>query len=61
MEISERFGVNTFIAKGFKKTNSGLYSKYNRENYEATSLQFIPYFGSANRGETDMQVWVKVK
>ncbi|MBE6941703.1 MAG: glycoside hydrolase family 127 protein [Ruminococcaceae bacterium] len=61
MEFSERFGVNTFIAKGFKKTNSGLYSKYNRENYEETSLQFIPYFGSANRGETDMQVWVKVK
>lgn len=60
-EFNEFFGVNTFVAKGYKKSNSGLYSKYNNKNFEETTLKFIPYFGFANREETDMQVWVKVK
>jgi len=60
-EYDEYFGVNTIIAKGFKKVNSGLYNKYSSENFEETTLKFIPYFGFANRGESDMQVWVKVK
>lgn len=60
-EYDEFFGVNTITAKGFKKVNSGLYSKYNNKNLENTTLKFIPYFGFANRGESDIQVWVKVK
>ena len=61
MEFSEFFGVNTITAKGFKKKNSELYSRYSSKNFEETTLRFIPYFSSANRGESDMQVWVKVK
>ena len=61
MEFSAQFGVHTIAAKGYTKKNSGLYSKYNSENYAETTLHFIPYFGCANRGQCDMQVWVKVK
>ena len=61
MEFSAQFGVHIIAAKGYTKKNSGLYSKYNSENYAETTLHFIPYFGCANRGQCDMQVWVKVK
>ncbi len=57
----DHFGANVIIAEGFKKINSGLYTKYDKNNFEKTRLKFIPYFGFANRGETDMQVFVKVK
>lgn len=61
VEYDESFGANVIIAEGFKKINSGLYTKYDKNNFEKTRLKFIPYFGFANRGETDMQVFVKVK
>ncbi len=60
-EFNECFGVSTLSAAGFKKTNHDLYGRYTRTNFEKTTLKFIPYFGFANRGESDMEVWVKVK
>jgi len=61
IQYDDLFGANVIIADGFKKINSGLYTKYNKDNFEKTKLKFIPYFGFANRGETDMEVFVKVK
>lgn len=43
-----------------RKQTLGLYQPY-RGEYEKTSLRFIPYFGFANRGVSEMLVWVAVK
>ena len=61
IRYDDLFGANVIFAEGFKKINSGLYTKYNNNNFEKTKLKFIPYFGFANRGETNMEVFVKVK
>jgi len=60
-EYDEYFGTRVITADGYKKINQGLYSRYSSSNYKETRLKFIPYFGFANRGRSDMQVWVKVR
>ena len=55
------FIVPDIIAEGFKETeNDNLYFDATDE-YIETSLKFIPYYAYANRGETDMLVWVLKK
>lgn len=55
------FIVPDIIAEGFKETeNDNLYYDATDE-YIGTSLRFIPYYAYANRGETDMLVWVLKK
>ena len=55
------FFVPDIIAEGFKeKENDNLYFDATDE-YIETSLKFIPYYAYANRGETDMLVWVLKK
>lgn len=55
------FIVPDIIAEGFKeKENDNLYFDATDE-YIETSLKFIPYYAYANRGETDMLVWVLKK
>ncbi len=58
-QITEgQFLVPDIIAKGFKEPeNDSLYFEATDECVEAT-LKFIPYYAYANRGETDMLVWV---
>lgn len=47
--------------KGFKKvTDSSLYSPYS-ENYEDYTIRMIPYAAFANRGESNMCVWINVR
>ena len=61
-QITEgQFLVPDIIAKGFREPeNDGLYFEATDECVEAT-LKFIPYYAYANRGETDMLVWVLKK
>ena len=39
--------------------NGGLYPEYEAPAFEAVGLTFIPYFAWANRGEGEMDVWVR--
>ena len=43
-----------------KKQGQGLYQVY-CPDYEEKKLTFIPYYGFANRGISEMLVWVAVK
>ncbi len=59
--VDGEFLVPDITAKGFKETeNENLYFDATDE-YIETSLKFIPYYAYANRGETDMLVWVLKK
>ena len=52
------FILPNLITKGFRPLeNEELYYD-SEESFEETELKFIPYYAFANRGETEMQVWV---
>lgn len=61
-EISNKeFLVPNITAKGYKEPeNDALYFDATEE-YIETDLKFIPYYAYANRGETEMLVWVLKK
>lgn len=53
-------GLPVLEAEGLRKTDNGLSALYSPagEGYQACQLRFIPYYAFANRGETDMRVWM---
>ena len=56
---SQLYGLNTFECKGVRKLvdkGNSLYAK--RYSREKVVLRFIPYYAFANRGESDMIVWI---
>lgn len=57
------FGANVIETDGFRKlqNSTALYRPYSENFFEKTRIKFIPYFGFANRGESDMLVYFKVK
>lgn len=58
IKFDEFFGANVIEASGYEIIpQSALYMSAG-EQYAEKTLKFIPYFGFANRGETDMIVWV---
>ncbi|MCR5484914.1 MAG: glycoside hydrolase family 127 protein [Clostridiales bacterium] len=58
----EKLGLECLEASGYKKTDChcGHAQLYHpaKGNYLNVKLKFIPYFAFANRGESDMEVWV---
>lgn len=61
VEYDEKFGLNTIEMNGLRrKISDKLYSKYSPE-FEKAAIKLIPYSCFANRGETDMAVWINVK
>ncbi len=59
-EYSEEFNLNVLYAKGEKiLPGTELYGNYIGEK-EAVTLKFIPYSCFANRGESDMLVWMNL-
>ncbi len=56
--FDEFFGAYCMEADGFmKESESTLYHPVS-ENFKPCKIRFIPYYGFANRGETNMRVWV---
>ena len=54
-------GANTITVDGYRPVDNGkLYSEYD-EKLESQRIKFIPYYAFANRGESEMLVWVDVK
>lgn len=61
VEGSDTFGLPVLTVTGEKKKQGqGLYQIY-CPDYEEKKLTFIPYFAFANRGISEMLVWVAVK
>lgn len=60
-EYSQEYGVPLLKTKGLRKIGSdSLYAKWNNR-YEETPIKLIPYYARANRGITEMIVWITVK
>lgn len=53
-------GIVTIQATGYRESSAkaGLYSNQRKQKTQ-TELHFIPYFAWANRGENEMQVWIR--
>ena len=61
-ESSAEFGVPVITADAFitdTEKFTGLYMPADKLPEKSIKVKFIPFFGFANRGETDMRVWVK--
>ena len=55
------FGTNTITAEGYRQCETNqLYSPWTNKA-DKVKLKFIPYFAFANRGESEMIVWISVK
>lgn len=61
ISYNEKYGMNEITVKGYKNIPSEtLYSRY-EEKIESTKMKLVPYSCYANRGESNMLVWFKVK
>lgn len=59
-QFDEYFGVNTLLVRGFRKeAGEGLYRRLT-DDAAQVQIKMIPYFGFANRKESDMAVWLPV-
>lgn len=55
------FGANVITAQGFRpEPAADLYSPY-EDKWQAVPVKLIPYFAFANRGPSEMQVWMPVR
>ena len=55
----EKLGLDVIEADGFIESESDALYAPLEDSVEKTRLRFIPYYAFANRGETDMLVWVR--
>lgn len=56
------FGIPALDVDGTRKLGAGaLYAPADEMKYEPTRIRLIPYFAFANRGESDMRVWMNIK
>ena len=63
-EYDPLFHTNVIYTNGYRRDTSSFASKLYRiseANLQSVKLTFIPYFGFANRGESDMRVWILKK
>ena len=61
VSFSEEMGAYTVETDGFEDAASdSLYRTY-KPDFKSRRIKFIPYFAFANRGESDMLVWMRVK
>ena len=44
-----------------RETGEGIYFDVESVKAESFEAKLIPYFAFANRGETDMRIWVELK
>lgn len=58
----EESGGMRLTAKAFiDNPHDELYFDYNPEDKTGINLTLLPYYAYANHGESDMQVWLRVK
>ncbi len=62
--FEQNYGLNTISVKGYRvvrPVDEALYYDYDQIRYVPQTLHFVPYYVFANRGESEMIVWVNVK
>ena len=62
VEYDEHIGLNTLKISGFRIKSAGntLYSR-EKGNAVPVTIRLVPYSAFANRGESDMLVWLHAK
>ena len=60
-EFDEYFNANILYVKGYKKRSSGKLHAPLSESFEECTIKMIPYFGFANRGESNMLVYLQYR
>ena len=61
LEFDEKMQAYKIEADGFEDGSFGeLYRTY-RPDFKPRRIKFIPYFAFANRGESDMLVWIRIR
>ncbi len=62
VKFDETMGANLISCRGYRKDmdNKALYQPVT-DKYKEQELHFIPYYAFANRGETEMIVWILKK
>lgn len=61
IEYDEYIGANVLKLNGYRpKSTQKLYSEYNPDMNPA-KIKFIPYYAFANRGVSEMLVWIDIK
>ena len=58
--FDEKLGLPVIIHPAVREMGEGLYYDVKNEKRESFSAKLIPYFAFANRGETDMRIWVEL-
>ena len=59
IRFDEFFQADCILLDGWRhEPTAALYQKVGSSRLIPQRLEFIPYFGFANRGETEMQVWI---
>ncbi len=63
LELCEKCGCYAITLKGFRRVDVDTDSLYTplEENYIPADIRMIPYHAFANRGETDMLVWMNYR
>ena len=60
VELDKSLGLPTVIHPAVREEGEGLYYDVESERSERFDAQLIPYFAFANRGETDMRIWLEL-
>ena len=61
VSYDDYFGANILAVVGFREADADTLYYPLRSQLEATEIRLIPYFTFANRGETEMLVWLNRK
>ena len=59
-QYDKYFGVNTLLVNGFRKEAGERLYRRLTDDAVPVRVKMIPYFGFANRRESDMAVWLPV-
>ncbi len=61
VDFDKKLGLPTIIHPAIREMGEGLYFDVGSETVEKFDATLIPYFAFANRGETDMRIWIELK
>ena len=59
ISFDDELGLPTVIHPALRERGEGLYYEVGSEETEKFDAKLIPYFAFANRGETDMRIWIE--
>lgn len=59
--FDEELGLPTIMHTAIRYSGNGIYYEVGSEKNERFEAKLIPYFAFANRGESDMRIWIELE